>query len=223
MTIDVYNVAGKAIKKIKLPKKIFELKPNTNLITQSIRVYLSNQRQKGVAKTKSRGLIIGSTRKIYKQKGTGRARHGDRKAPIFVGGAKAHGPRGNQNYKLKLGKKMRRLALFGILSLKLKEKKLIIVSGFENIKPKTKDFNLVLKKLKLLNKKNKLNTKILIVLPKVEQNLLRAGRNIFKLNFAQAKLLNTYQVLLAEKVIFLEDSIKVLQETYFGKKTDENK
>ena len=207
-----------------LPKEIFDAKVNEILMAQAIKVYLSNQRQ-APAKSKRRGEITASGRKIYKQKGTGRARHGDRKAPIFVKGAKAHGPTGEQNYKLKLNKKMKKRALFSALTSKLKDKEIIIVSGLEKIEPKTKAITKIISNIKnqisktpirqtqgrhIKNKKIKMT----IVLPEIIENVIRAGRNIPNMNLRQAKQLNTYKVLNGGQLIFMKESIGVLKETF---------
>lgn len=207
--IDVYNTKSEKSGKITLPKEIFAAPVNEQLMAQAVRVYLANQR-KARAKTKTRGEIKGSTRKIYRQKGTGRARHGDRYAPIFVGGGIAHGPRGVENWQLKMSKKMRRQALFSALTSKLKEKQVTVVEGLEKIKPKTKEMAKVLDNLTD-------GKKVLLVLPEVLENIIRAARNIKGVELAQAKQLNPYQVLNGGQLIFLKPSVKVLKETFLKK------
>jgi len=206
--IDIYNTKGERTGKIQLPKEIFGVKINQSLMAQAVRVYLANQR-KARAKTKTRGEVSGSGRKIYRQKGTGQARHGDRYAPIFVGGGVAHGPTGKENYKLKMAKKMRRLALFSALTSRLKEKEVIVIEGLEKIKPKTKEMNQLIKNFKL-------EGKILLVLPETIENVLRAGRNIAGLKLLQANLLNTYEVLNGGRLILTKESIKKLKETFLS-------
>lgn len=206
-TIDVYSTTGRKLKKISLPKKIFKSKVNNSLMAQAVRIYLANQRQTQ-AKTKRRGEITGSTRKIYRQKGTGRARHGNRKPGIFVKGAKAHGPTGEQNYKLKLSKKMKKLALFSALTSKLKDKEMIIVSGLEKVKPKTRAMIAIIAKLKAQS------SKLTIILPEVLDNVIRAGRNIPRVKLIQARQLNTYKALNGGKLVFMKESIGVLKETF---------
>src|SRR3989344_7204583 len=114
LTVPVYEISGKEKGSLSLPKEAFSVDVNKALLAQAVRVYQSNQRQ-GTASTKTRGEVVGSTRKIYRQKGTGRARHGDIKAPIFVGGGVAHGPK-SANYRKSISQKMRRIALLGALS-----------------------------------------------------------------------------------------------------------
>lgn len=224
--VDVLATSGKKVGTAMLPKEIFGVKVNEDLIAQAVRVYLANQR-KARAKTKRRGEVVGSRRKIWRQKGTGRARHGDRYAPIFVGGGVAHGPTGRENWKLKLSKKMRRKALFSALTSKLKGGEIIVVTGFEKMKPKTKEMVKIIKNLKFKMKKpasrdsggmDKLKSKISIILPETLENIIRAGRNISNLKLVQANLLNTYEVLNGGTLIFTKDSIKALKETFLEEK-----
>jgi len=209
--VDLVTVAGRKSGKIDLPKEIFAAKVNEPLMAQAVRVYLANQR-KSKAKVKTRGEVRGSRRKIWRQKGTGRARHGDRYAPIFVGGGRAHGPTGEENYKLKMSKKMRKAALFSALTSKLREDKILVVKGLEKVGPKTKEMAGILEKLT----KDK---KLTIVLPGVIENIIRAARNIKGARLAQANLLNTYQVLNGGKIILMKESVDKLKETFLKNKT----
>lgn len=209
--IDLYTLTGKKSGQLDLPKEIFTAPINKQLMTQAVRVYLSNQRKAG-AKTKTRGEIRGSTKKIWQQKGTGRARHGDRYAPIFVGGGRAHGPTGEENYKLRMSKPMKRKALFSALTSKLKDKEIVAVKGLAKIEPKTKEMAKVIDSLKL-NKKDK---KILLVLPRILKNVLRAVGNIAEVESVQANQMNTYQILNCNQIIFMEKSIDRLKETFFA-------
>lgn len=211
--IDVYNTKGKKTGKVSLPKEIFAVEVNQSLMAQAVRVYLANQRR-AQAKKKRRGEIKGSTRKIHRQKGTGRARHGDRYAPIFVGGGIAHGPTGKENFKLKMPKKMRRRALFSALTNRLKEKAIIIIDGLVKIDPKTKEMIKIMENLKMAVKNGKLKEKVSLVLDKPTENVSRAARNIVGLKLTQASLLNTYVVLNAGKLIVTKESIKKLKETF---------
>ncbi|MBL7158966.1 50S ribosomal protein L4 [Candidatus Microgenomates bacterium] len=213
--VNVFDIKGEITGKISLPDEIFAVEAKKELIAQAVRVYLANQRQ-GTASTKNRSEVRGSRRKIWRQKGTGRARHGDKYAPIFVGGGIAHGPK-PKDFSLKFSKKMRKKALFGTLTLKLKEKQLLVVSGLEKIKPKTKELVKVIKALKLEDKNNKLKTKTLLVAPKKTDNLILAGRNLENLVFNQADLLNAYTILSCQKLILMKEAIPVLKETFLKK------
>ncbi len=211
--VNVINIQGKKVGTIELPKEIFGAKVNKDLMAQAVRVYLSNQR-KARAKVKKRSEIRGSRRKIWRQKGTGRARHGDRYAPIFVGGGVAHGPTGRQNWKRKLTKKMRRGALFSALTSKLKANEVFVVKGLEKVEPKTRKMAQVLEKLTKNWKLETKDWKLTIVLPDALENVIRAGRNIPNLNLRQANLLNTYEALNGGTLIFMKDSIDKLKETF---------
>lgn len=213
--VNVYNQKGKIAGKISLPEKVFACPFNEKLIAQAIRVYLANQRQ-GTASTKTRGEVRGSGIKIWRQKGTGRARHGDRYAPIFVGGGVAHGPR-PKDFSLKLPKKMRRRALFSALSAKLKEKDMVVVEGIEKIEPKPKAMVKIIENLGLEVKNDKLKVKILLVGPKPKKNIILAGRNLENLSCCQADLLNLFQVLSCQKLILMKEALPLLKKTFLGK------
>ncbi|MBU1085558.1 MAG: 50S ribosomal protein L4 [Candidatus Beckwithbacteria bacterium] len=204
-SIDIYNTTTKKTTKINLKKEIFEAKINQPLMAQAVKVYLSNQRQ-APARTKSRGEVKVTKQKVWRQKGTGRARHGSRNAPIFVGGAKAHGPTGEQNYKLNLSKKMKRASLFSALTKQLKDKKIMAITGLEKLTPKTKKFNLIFTKLTKTPKKILLVTNL--------SSIKRATNNLPYINSATAKNLTTYHTLNANKIIFTKESLKALEEHY---------
>lgn len=205
---DIYNTKGEKTGKLNLPKEIFDAKINPVLMAQAVRVYLANQRQ-APAKTKHRGEVAYSTRKLYRQKGTGKARHGAKSAPIFVKGGVTHGPEGVQNYELKLNQKMKKAALKSALTGKLEDKEIIIMEGLEKLKGKTKEM------AKIISKKDK---KLSIVLPEIWEKVIRAGRNISHLNLLQAKQLNTYEVLNGGMLIFAKESIEVLEKNLNDKK-----
>lgn len=210
----VYSASGSLAGTITLPKEIFDVKVNNPLMAQAVRVYLANQRR-GTVKTKSRGEVKISTRKIYRQKGTGRARHGAASAPIFVGGGIAFGPK-QRDHSLKLNQKMRKIALFSALTSKLKAGEIKIVKGYEKLEPKTKNMSNSFKKISLINKK----TSILFVIPATKgfENSVKAARNIKGVNILASNLLNTYEVLRNKNVVMMEDSIKTLQETFLANK-----
>jgi large subunit ribosomal protein L4 len=212
MMVDIYNISGQIVRKLKLPE-LFTKEVKPELLAQSVRVFLSNQRT-AAAKTKTRSFVVGSTHKIYKQKGTGKARHGAKKAPIFVGGGVAHGPTGQENYSLRLPKKARRLAMFGSLANQLKEKKIVFVEGLVKIKPKTQTLVQVFTKIGLSVKNQHLDKNTLLVLPNLEKNLTLASRNIADLDLIPAKLLNAYQILRAQKIIMPIESLTVITDTF---------
>jgi len=205
LTIPVYNLEGKEVKTLDVPKEIFSVKPNPKLLAQYVRVYLTNNRQ-GTASTKTRGEVRGSTRKIYRQKGTGRARHGDIKAPIFVGGGVVGGPK-PKNYHLKMNKKQKKLALFNALTIKFKNKEIGGLSEqLLKIDVKTKLMVQFLKSLDLER------SRTLIVLAKMEKNnLILASRNIKNITLLGARSLNPYEILKNKKILFVEEALQVVK------------
>ena len=228
----VFDVKGKSVGSLSLPKEIFGAEVNKTLISQAVRVYLANQRR-GTVKTKSRGEVNISTRKIYRQKGTGRARHGAASAPIFVGGGVAFGPR-QRDYSMKLNQKAKKAALFSSLSAKLKQGEIKIVSGLEKLEPKTKKMVDAFVKLKL-NEKNK---SLLLITPTFAHsldknlkavkktgvktnigfgNVIRSARNIEGVSVISANLLNTYEVLKSRNILFMKEAINSLEENFLRK------
>ncbi|OGK64410.1 50S ribosomal protein L4 [Candidatus Roizmanbacteria bacterium RIFOXYB2_FULL_41_10] len=186
------------LKDIKLPKEIFGVVASDKLLAQYVYVYLNNLK-KGRHQTKTRSMVTGSTRKIYRQKGTGRARHGDIKAPIFVGGGIAFGPTGDYR-QLKLTKKMRRKALFYALSLKAKDKKLFLVnSALVDKVNKTKQAQDLLGSIKLKGSS-------ILILPHHDK-AQTFFQNLYGLTVNEPMALNAYRVLQAKNLIFTEKSV----------------
>jgi len=208
LIIPVYDIDGQEKESLSLPKEIFQVKANSKLLAQYIRVYLTNQRQ-GTASTKTRTEVSGSTRKIYRQKGTGRARHGDIKAPIFVGGGIVHGPK-PRDYSLKMNKKQKKQALFSALSLKLAEKSIIgLEESALKIEPKTKKIASLLNKIGLKAKK------VVFILPKIERNnFVLAVRNIPKTIITDPISLNAYQVLKNDFLVFFDKAVKIFSQHF---------
>ncbi|MBI4096141.1 MAG: 50S ribosomal protein L4 [Candidatus Levybacteria bacterium] len=210
LSASVYDTKGKVAGTVGLPAEIFGAKINDSLMSQAVRVYLANQRQ-GTVKTKSRGEVDRTTKKIYQQKGTGRARHGSRRAPIYVGGGRVFGPK-PRDLSLNLSKKMKTLALFSALSSKLKDKEIKIIKGLELIEPKTKVMAEVLKSLGMDN-----GGEILLVMPKAgkeSQNVYRASRNIEGVSILAANTLNTYEVLDNKLILLMKDSIGIIKDIF---------
>jgi len=180
-------------------------------MTQAVRVYLANKRR-GTLSTKSRGEVNISTKKIYKQKGTGRARHGAASAPIFVGGGIAFGPK-PRDFSLKLNQSMKRVSLFSALTSKLKDGEVKIIEGLEKIEPKTAKMAEVIKKLELDGKKSQ----VLLVMPRSGSeclNVTKAARNITGVTVMGSNLINTYEVLSNKRILFMKDAIEGLKETF---------
>lgn len=206
--LPIYNLEGEIIKKVTLTKEIFHIKSHPSVISQYIRVYLANQRQ-GRASTKTRGEVIGSTRKIYRQKGTGRARHGSIKAPIFVGGGVVGGPK-PRDFSLKINNKQKKQALLSSLTQRYQDNSIV---GFDydlsSIKPKTK---LIVKFIYKLNKKA---GKVLFILPQIEKNnFILAARNIENVKIMDAMSINPYEILKAETIIIAQKALAVLEKHF---------
>jgi len=213
LSIDVFDLNGNSAGTITLPEEIFGEKLNKQLLAQAVRVYMANKRQ-GNASTKTRGEVDGSTRKIYRQKGTGRARHGSIRAPIFVHGGVVHGPK-PRDYSLGLPKKMKRKALFSALSAKLADGDVKILSGLETIEPKTKLFVSVIKKLGYDEKKRKL----LLVTTGEAGNIKRAVRNVEGVEFIKAEQLNAYDALRNKNLLFMKTAISEMEKYFLRKET----
>lgn len=204
LTIEVMDVKG-GKKTMTLPQAVFAAKVNKPLMAQAVRVYLANQRM-GTAKTKSRGEVQGSTRKIYRQKGTGRARHGSIRAPIFVHGGVVFGPVPH-DYSLNLPKKMKKQALFSALTSKRMDGVIKVVSGLDSIEGKTKVMADILKKLAISSK-----NQTLLVLSAKSENVHRTARNIKRIVIMPISQLNTYDVLKSTTIVFMQQAVEALAQ-----------
>jgi len=197
LSVSVVDAAGKAGGTVALTPELFGAKVNKELLAQSVRVYLANQREGG-ARSKTRGMVEGSSRKIYRQKGTGRARHGSIRAHIFVGGGVVFGPVG-RDYHLTMTKQMKRGALVSALSAKKDD--VIVIDGLEAVEAKTKQ---VAKSLTLAGATDK----VLLVLPTGATGLARAARNIASVNLIGAKELHPYALVTHKKIVFTKKSLE---------------
>lgn len=193
MKVQIYNIKAEKVGEIALPKEVFDVKISEKLISQAIRVYLANQRS-SFAKAKSRGEVVGTTQKVWAQKGTGRARHGSRKAPIFVGGGSAQGPDGMQNYTLKLSKKMKIVAINSVLTKFAKDKKIMIIDSFEKLVPKTKEGINLIAGLQAADEVLSKSSKVGIITTETIPNVKRAFGNIPGVNLLSLKSLNIYDL-----------------------------
>jgi len=203
MKVSVLDINGKDTgRSVTLPKEIFGVEPNDHAIYLDAKQFMANKRQ-GTHKTKDKSEINKSTRKIYRQKGTGNARHGSLKANIFVGGGRAHGPR-PRDYSFKLNKKLKRVARLSALSYKATGKNIAIVEDFDLETPKTKEFAGILANLKVNS------TRTLILIPEANRNVLLAGRNIKGNRVMRVSDMNTYEIMLAGNLVFTESAIKNL-------------
>ena len=204
MELSVYKINGKKTsKKIKLDKAVFGVEPNDHAIYLDVKSYLANKRQ-GTHKTKQRADIKGSTRKIKKQKGTGTARAGSIKNPIFRGGGRIFGPT-PRDYSQKVNKKVKRLARKSALSIKAKEKSIFIIEDFQMEKPSTKEFIKMLSALGLSGKKN------LFVLEELNKNVYLSSRNLRNSSVVINSELNTYGISNASNLIISEGAIPQIE------------
>lgn len=205
MELQVYNTEGKSTgKTIMLNKAIFGIEPNDHAIYLDVKQYLNNNRQ-GTHKTLEKSEISGSTRKLHRQKGTGGSRKGSIKNPLFKGGARVFGPR-PRDYDSKLNKKVKALARKSALSYKAKENNIIILENFSFDAPKTKQITV------LLNSLNIGDLKSLLVIKEPDKNIELSIRNIPNTKLMRVSDINTYDILNAGKLLFLEDSIKSTEE-----------
>ena len=204
MKFKVINMDGKKSKDIEISDKIFSLTPDKYVI-QTLIDWQLNHFKPRTAKTKQRGEIKGSTAKIYAQKGTGGARHSSRKAPIFVGGGVAHGPKGAVYKIKKINKKVRKLGLFHLLSQKYKVNSLFVVEDFKNEITKTKLFNNFLER-------NKLKNSLFISDKNSKSKIMRSTRNIPNFKIIEQEGANVYDLLKYKNVVFTISSVKLLQE-----------
>jgi large subunit ribosomal protein L4 len=205
MEIAVYNKEGKDTgRTVSLDDAIFGVEPNDHAIYLDVKQYLANQRQ-GTHKAKERWEIRGSTKKIKKQKGTGGARAGSLKSPVFVGGGRIFGPQ-PRDYSFKLNKKVKQLARLSALSYKAKNQGIVVLEDFKMDTPKTKEFVDMQKSLQIAGKKS------LFVFAEANDNIYLSSRNLQKTKIVTLSGLNTYSIMDASVLVFSESSINVLQQ-----------
>ncbi len=205
MEVNVLNVSGKETgAKVQLPESVFGIEPNDHAIYLDVKQFLANQRQ-GTHKSKQRNEIAGSTRKLYKQKGTGGARAGGIKSPLFNGGGRVFGPQ-PRDYSFKLNKKLKTLARKSALSYKAKDSNIIVLEDFNFESVKTKSY------VQLIADLNATNEKTLLVLGAANNNVYLSSRNLKKAKVITADQLNTYDVLNAGKLLLTAGAVKTLEE-----------
>ena len=205
MEVKVLDFNGKDTgRKVQLSDSVFAIEPNNHAVYLDVKQYLANQRQ-GTHKAKERAEVAGSTRKIKKQKGTGTARAGSAKNPLFKGGGTVFGPR-PRSYSFKLNKSLKRLARKSAFSMKAKESNIIVLEDFKFETPNTKNFINVLKALELENKKS------LFVLGASNKNVYLSSRNLKAASVVSSLELSTYAILNANNLVLLESSLEVIEE-----------
>lgn len=207
MEVNVINISGKETgAKVQLPDAIFAVKPNDHAIYLDVKQYLANQRQ-GTHKSKQRNEIAGSTRKLYKQKGTGGARAGSIKSPLFNGGGRVFGPQ-PRDYSFKLNKKLKSLARRSALTYKAQDNSVVVLEDFSFDAVKTKNY------IQLVTNLNLAGEKTLLVLPKQNDNIYLSSRNIKSAKVITAAQLSTYDVLHAGKLLLTTETVKTLEEAF---------
>ncbi|MBO4601668.1 MAG: 50S ribosomal protein L4 [Salinivirgaceae bacterium] len=204
MELKVLNQEGKETgKNVKLNDSIYGIEPNDHAIYLDVKQYLANQRQ-GTHKSKQRNEVSGSTRKLKKQKGTGGARCGSIKAPVFVGGGRVFGPQ-PRDYSFKLNKKLKQLARKSALAYKAQANEIIVVDNIAINEPKTKAYAAILDNLKINGKKS------LLVLGESNKNIYLSARNLEGVEVVTADLLNTYQIMNASSLVITENSLEIIE------------
>ena len=207
MEVKVINISGQETgAKVQLPDAIFAVEPNDHAIYLDIKQYLANQRQ-GTHKSKQRNEIAGSTRKLYKQKGTGGARAGSIKSPLFNGGGRVFGPQ-PRDYSFKLNKKLKSLARKSALTYKAQDNSILVLEDFSFDTVKTKNYVKLVADLKLTE------AKTLLVLPTANNNVYLSSRNLKKAKVVTAAELNTYDVLNAGTLLLTTETVKTLEEAF---------
>lgn len=207
MKLAVHNIKGKDTKKeISLNNDIFGIEPNNHAIYLDVKQYLAAQRS-GTHKTKGRSEVKGSRRKLRKQKGSGAARVGDIKNPLFRGGGRVFGPQ-PRNYAFKINKKVKRIARKSALSYKAKDNDILILEDFNFDKPSTRSYN------NLLSNFNLVDNKTVLVMSKSNRNILLSSRNLKNSRVVLASELNTYDVMSANKLMFTESSFSEIEKIY---------
>ncbi len=207
MELAVYNTEGQDTgKKVTLSDTIFNIEPNDHAIYLDTKQYMANQRQ-GTHKSKERAEISGSTRKLKKQKGTGTARSGSIKSPVFRGGGRIFGPR-PRNYSFKLNKKVKQLARKSALTYKMKSENIAVIENINIEQPKTKEF------INIQNKFPKQGRRTLVVLESPNKNVYLSARNIPDVKIITASNLNTYDILKASTLILVENSVEEIHKMF---------
>lgn len=203
MELNVLNIKGEETgRKVTLDDAIFGIEPNDHAIYLDVKSHMANRRS-GTAKTKERSENAHSTRKLFRQKGTGGARRGDTKSPILIGGGTIFGPR-PRDYEQKVNRKTKRLARLSALTYKAKDNAIVVVEDFTMDTYKTKDFAAILKALKIEDKKD------LFLLHDANDQVRKSGANISNVTFAEPVSVNTYKVLDADRLVFSESGLKAL-------------
>ncbi len=202
----IYNTKGEKESETSLPEEIFGVKVNSDLIYQVVRSEMANKRQNS-AHSKERGEVRGGGKKPWRQKGTGRARHGSSRSPIWIGGGVTFGPRNERNYKKKINKKVKRKALFMVLSGKYEKDMIFLVSDIDIKEPKTKSMRQFLDSLSFKGS-------VLVLLPEINREVILSSRNIEGVSVMQAKDINPLDLLSYKNLVIPKKSLDVIKDTF---------
>ena len=207
MELSVLNINGQDTgRKVTLSNDIFGIEPNNHAMYLDVKQYLANQRQ-GTHKSKERNEVSGTTKKLKKQKGTGGARAGSMKSPVFIGGGRVFGPR-PRNYSFKLNKKVKSLARLSALSSLMKDNKIALVEPISLAQPKTKEFYSILSNLPIMGKKT------LVVTSETNENVFLSSRNLPHVKVSTAASLTTYDLLNTDTLLLTEETVNTLEQLY---------
>lgn len=207
MELSVLNINGQDTgRKVTLSDEIFGIEPNNHAMYLDVKQYLANQRQ-GTHKSKERNEVAGTTKKLKKQKGTGGARAGSMKSPVFIGGGRVFGPR-PRDYSFKLNKKVKSLARLSALSSLMKDNKIALVEPINLSRPKTKEFNSILSNLPITGKKT------LVVTSEANENVFLSSRNLRQVKVSTAASLTTYDLLNTDTLLLTEETVNTLEQLY---------
>jgi len=207
MELSVLNINGQDTgRKVTLSDEIFGIDPNNHAMYLDVKQFLANQRQ-GTHKSKERNEVAGTTKKLKKQKGTGGARAGSMKSPVFIGGGRVFGPR-PRDYSFKLNKKVKSLARLSALSSLMKDNKIALIESITLAQPKTKDFTSILLNLSVANKKT------LVVTSETNENVFLSSRNLKRVKVSTAANLTTYDLLNTDTLLLTEETVSALEKLY---------
>ncbi|MBU1102883.1 50S ribosomal protein L4 [Patescibacteria group bacterium] len=212
LELPVFNQEGQEVEKISLPVEIFGLKVNNDLIKQAVEAQMSQARIP-YAHAKDRSEVRGGGKKPWRQKGTGRARHGSIRSPIWRGGGVTHGPRKEKNFAKKINKQMKRQALLMVLSGKMRDNEIIVLDDLKLEQPKTKLMAGIIQQL-VEKVKNDLNKGALIAMPQKDENIIRAARNIPKIDTIGVNSLNVVDLLSYKYLLMSKEAIEMIKKTY---------
>lgn len=206
MKTKVYNLEGKETGEIELPERIFNVPVNEDLVHQVVVAQMANSRE-AIADTKDRGEVRGGGKKPWKQKGTGRARHGSSRSPIWKGGGVTFGPTSDRNFTKRINKKMKAKALFMVLSEKLREEKILVLENLDMKKPSTKEMIKAFGKLSI-------KKKALLALDKKDDNVIKSVDNISNISLVASDSINVVDILRNDMFVVNKAGIKKIEETY---------